>query len=166
VTNGCATIPPAAHAQVKALLDQMMALAPSEPHLRKRMAAARDSIEVLTESFMRPEGPVDWTSYGLTSRETRIMELLHSRPGKNFTREQIYDAMYFDRCGDGPDIKIIDIFVCKIRGKFRALNAEHYIETWWGKGYRLVPYNPQIHQGGGRQVTGMEAALSRALAAA
>jgi two-component system cell cycle response regulator CtrA len=39
---------------------------------------------------------------------------------------------------DEPEIKIIDVFVCYLRKKLaQATGGQHYIETIWGRGYRL-----------------------------
>jgi len=39
---------------------------------------------------------------------------------------------------DEPELKIIDVFVCKLRKKLAAaLNGENHIETVWGRGYVL-----------------------------
>ena len=39
---------------------------------------------------------------------------------------------------DEPELKIIDVFVCKLRKKLSAATGgEHYIETVWGRGYVL-----------------------------
>ncbi|MBY0407509.1 MAG: helix-turn-helix domain-containing protein, partial [Rickettsiales bacterium] len=39
---------------------------------------------------------------------------------------------------DEPELKIIDVFVCKLRKKLaQAANGENYIETVWGRGYVL-----------------------------
>ncbi len=39
---------------------------------------------------------------------------------------------------DEPQLKIIDVFVCKMRRKLSAAGGENYIETVWGRGY-LMP---------------------------
>ncbi|MBI3710852.1 MAG: winged helix-turn-helix domain-containing protein, partial [Proteobacteria bacterium] len=37
-----------------------------------------------------------------------------------------------------PELKIIDVFVCKLRKKLAAAcEGENYIETVWGRGYVL-----------------------------
>jgi two-component system cell cycle response regulator CtrA len=37
---------------------------------------------------------------------------------------------------DEPEVKIIDVFVCKLRKKLaNASGGKHYIETVWGRGY-------------------------------
>jgi two-component system cell cycle response regulator CtrA len=39
---------------------------------------------------------------------------------------------------DEPEIKIIDVFMCKLRKKLAAAsNGKDYIETVWGRGYVL-----------------------------
>jgi two-component system cell cycle response regulator CtrA len=47
---------------------------------------------------------------------------------------------------DEPELKIIDVFVCKLRKKLaKATGGEHYIETVWGRGYVLRdPTTPEI----------------------
>jgi two-component system cell cycle response regulator CtrA len=37
-----------------------------------------------------------------------------------------------------PRLKIIDVFICKLRKKLsQATGGEQYIDTIWGRGYRL-----------------------------
>ena len=39
---------------------------------------------------------------------------------------------------DEPELKIIDVFICKLRTKLaNASNGKNYIETVWGRGYVL-----------------------------
>ncbi|HUZ33869.1 MAG TPA: helix-turn-helix domain-containing protein, partial [Xanthobacteraceae bacterium] len=39
---------------------------------------------------------------------------------------------------DEPELKIIDVFVCKLRKKLaNATSGDNYIETVWGRGYVL-----------------------------
>ena len=39
---------------------------------------------------------------------------------------------------DEPELKIIDVFICKLRKKLsHACDGENYIETVWGRGYVL-----------------------------
>jgi two-component system cell cycle response regulator CtrA len=39
---------------------------------------------------------------------------------------------------DEPELKIIDVFICKLRKKLSAATGgENYIETVWGRGYVL-----------------------------
>jgi two-component system, cell cycle response regulator CtrA len=72
----------------------------------------------------------------LSKREFSILELLTLRKGKVVSKETILDHLYGGM--DEPDMKIVDVFVCKLRAKIaKACNGEHYIGTSWGAGYKL-----------------------------
>ncbi|MFN3287711.1 MAG: winged helix-turn-helix domain-containing protein, partial [Sphingomonadaceae bacterium] len=46
--------------------------------------------------------------------------------------------MFLDHLYGGayePVLKIIDVFICKLRKKLTAATGENYIETIWGRGY-------------------------------
>lgn len=72
----------------------------------------------------------------LTMKEYLLVEALALRPGATLSKERLFDHLYGS--DDGPDMKIIDIFVCKVRNKLRPCGARHHLETVWGRGYRLV----------------------------
>jgi two-component system cell cycle response regulator CtrA len=38
---------------------------------------------------------------------------------------------------DEPEMKIIDVFICKLRKKLQVFGAGHLISTVWGRGYML-----------------------------
>ena len=69
----------------------------------------------------------------LTPREYSILELLALRKGSTLTKEMFLNHLYGGM--DEPDIKIIDVFICKLRKKLSAASRENYIETVWGRGY-------------------------------
>jgi two-component system, cell cycle response regulator CtrA len=72
----------------------------------------------------------------LTVKEYQMLELLSLRKGSTLTKEMFLNQLYGGM--DEPGIKIIDIFLCKIRKKLaRASNGKNYIETVWGRGYLL-----------------------------
>jgi len=75
----------------------------------------------------------------LTSKEYAILELLAMRKGTVLTKEMFLNHLYSGR--DEPELKIIDVFVCKLRRKlYEASNGKNYIETVWGRGYMLRDY--------------------------
>jgi two-component system, cell cycle response regulator CtrA len=75
-------------------------------------------------------------SIPLSKREFSILELLTLRKGKVVSKETILDHLYGGM--DEPDMKIVDVFVCKLRAKIsKACGGEHYIGTAWGAGYKL-----------------------------
>ena len=72
----------------------------------------------------------------LTGREYQILELLSLRKGTTLTKEMFLNHLYGGM--DEPQMKIIDVFMCKLRKKLAdASNGNNYIETIWGRGYAL-----------------------------
>ncbi len=72
----------------------------------------------------------------LTAKEYGILELLSLRKGTTLTKEMFLNHLYGGM--DEPELKIIDVFICKLRKKLStATGGEHYIETVWGRGYVL-----------------------------
>ena len=72
----------------------------------------------------------------LTPKEYQILELLSLRRGTTLTKEMFLNNLYGGM--DEPVIKIIDVFMCKLRKKLaNASNGKDYIETVWGRGYVL-----------------------------
>jgi len=72
----------------------------------------------------------------LTGKEYGILELLSLRKGTTLTKEMFLNHLYGGM--DEPELKIIDVFVCKLRKKLSIATAgENYIETVWGRGYVL-----------------------------
>ncbi|MAH84533.1 MAG: DNA-binding response regulator [Rhodospirillaceae bacterium TMED8] len=79
---------------------------------------------------------VDGNSVHLTGKEYGILELLSLRKGTTLTKEMFLNHLYGGM--DEPELKIIDVFICKLRKKLStATGSENYIETVWGRGYVL-----------------------------
>jgi len=72
----------------------------------------------------------------LTGKEYQVLELLSLRKGSTLTKEMFLNNLYGGM--DEPEIKIIDVFICKLRKKLaNASGGKDYIETVWGRGYVL-----------------------------
>ena len=72
----------------------------------------------------------------LTGKEYGIIELLSLRKGTTLTKEMFLNHLYGGM--DEPEVKIIDVFICKLRKKIeKAAGGESYIEPVWGRGYVL-----------------------------
>ncbi len=79
---------------------------------------------------------IDGRPIRLTGKEYAILELLSLRKGATLTKEMFLNHLYGGI--DEPELKIIDVFICKLRKKLcDALNGDNYIETVWGRGYVL-----------------------------
>lgn len=73
--------------------------------------------------------PIEWA---LTARETDVLRyLVVNTVGE---KKAIHRAMY-PREWDAPDLKIMDVFICKLRRKVRPFGVE--IDTVWGIGWSL-----------------------------
>lgn len=94
----------------------------------------------------------------LTEKEYRILELLFLRSGSIVAKESFLNHLYGGN--DEPDIKIIDVFVCKLRRKLAEAGAGNVVTTVWGRGY-IVRGTPTAMPHGLRPAAG--AALSQDL---
>jgi len=78
----------------------------------------------------------------LTGKEYMMLELLSLRKGTTLTKEMFLNHLYGGM--DEPELKIIDVFICKLRKKLSlACGGLNYIETIWGRGYVLR--DPEEH---------------------
>ena len=79
---------------------------------------------------------VDGSRVHLTGKEYQMLELLSLRKGTTLTKEMFLNHLYGGM--DEPELKIIDVFICKLRKKLaNASQGRNYIETVWGRGYVL-----------------------------
>ncbi len=79
---------------------------------------------------------VDGERVHLTGKEYQMFELLSLRKGTTLTKEMFLNHLYGGM--DEPEVKIIDVFICKLRKKLKeATGKECPIETVWGRGYVL-----------------------------
>ncbi len=86
---------------------------------------------------------VDGKQVHLTGKEYQMLELLSLRKGTTLTKEMFLNHLYGGM--DEPELKIIDVFICKLRKKLaKATGGENYIETVWGRGYVLRDPSPDV----------------------
>ncbi len=76
----------------------------------------------------------------LTGKEYQMLELLSLRKGTTLTKEMFLNHLYGGL--DEPEVKIIDVFICKLRKKLNQYAKDDYIETVWGRGYMLRDPQP------------------------
>lgn len=104
---------------------------------------------------------------GMTKTEARAWECLSE--GKIIPRELIYDAMYYD-CNDAPpEVKIVDVYIHKLRSKLRKHKEPWWIQTVWGRGYTIHKIDPsfwdEVPNIKGMKYSGMEPDQARKHAA-
>ena len=114
------------------LIARIQALAPcTKDHCESTIRTGKLAVNLDTRKVSVDDHPVH-----LTGKEYGILELLSLRKSATLTKEMFLDHLY--RGMDEPELKIIDVFVCKLRKKLaQATGGNHYIETVWGRGYRL-----------------------------
>jgi len=82
----------------------------------------------------------------LTGKEYQMLELLSLRKGTTLTKEMFLNHLYGGM--DEPELKIIDVFICKLRKKLaEATGGDSDIETVWGRGYVLRDPEPDLRDG-------------------
>jgi len=82
-------------------------------------------------------------SVHLTGKEYQMLELLSLRKGTTLTKEMFLNHLYGGM--DEPELKIIDVFICKLRKKLAsAAGGKNFIETVWGRGYVLRENAPPM----------------------
>lgn len=80
----------------------------------------------------------DGRAVSLTRLEAEALNLLIERPHSTVSKEMLMQRLYNDL--DEPQIKIIDVFICKVRKKIRAATGGlDVVETIWGRGYAYIP---------------------------
>lgn len=108
----------------------------SKGHAQSIISAGRLAVNLDTRTV-----EVDGQPVHLTGKEYAILELLALRKGTTLTKEMFLNHLYGGI--DEPELKIIDVFVCKLRKKLSvATSGESYIETVWGRGYVLREPTP------------------------
>ncbi|MEM8777161.1 MAG: response regulator transcription factor [Pseudomonadota bacterium] len=79
---------------------------------------------------------VDDAIVPLTAKEYQVLELLSLRKGTTLSKEVFLNHLYGGL--DEPEIKIVDVFICKLRKKLqKAIGGVNPIQTVWGQGYVL-----------------------------
>lgn len=96
--------------------------------LEEENAALKRQLGLLADSDMVTKVCRRWR---LTGREAQLLVALHDAKGRACSKDHLLDALYGQ--GEGPEIKIIDVFVCKVRAKI----GFDKISTVWGRGYML-----------------------------
>lgn len=105
--------------------------------VRRAKGFAQPSISVgsLTLDLGAREAAVAGKPVHLTGKEYAILELLTLRKGMVMTKEAFLNHLYNGM--DEPEMKIVDVFICKLRKKLVQAGCEDLIGTVWGRGYVL-----------------------------
>ncbi len=106
--------------------------------VRRSKGHAQSVIEIddLVVKLDTKTAEVNGARVHLTLKEYQMLELLSLRKGMTMSKEMFLNNLYGGL--EEPHIKIIDVFICKLRKKLaNASGGKDYIETVWGRGYVL-----------------------------
>jgi two-component system, cell cycle response regulator CtrA len=119
------------------LIARVKAIArPSKGHCEATVRTGKLVVNLDTRIVTVDDRPVH-----LTGKEYGILELLSLHKGTTMTKEMFLNHLYGGI--DEPELKIIDVFICKLRKKLaQATGGDHYIETVWGRGHMLRDPEP------------------------
>lgn len=76
---------------------------------------------------------VDGRPISVTRKEYSILELMALRKGRVIPKQNFFDHLYSGL--DGPETRIIDVFICNLRKKLAAWGVDSLIDTVRGHGY-------------------------------
>ncbi len=121
----------------------------TKPYDRSELMARMQAIVRRSKGFSQPtlrignvvlnldshEVTSDGQLVHLTGKEYAILELLVLRKGMVLTKEAFLSHLYGGM--DEPEMKIIDVFICKLRKKLAQAGAADLIFTVWGRGYMI-----------------------------
>jgi len=98
----------------------------------------------LSIDFNRHITTIGGEAVNLTSKEQDLLELMALKKGNTINKENFIEHLY--KGLDEPDLKVIDVFICKMRKKLKvASGGKNYISTVWGRGYILQ--DPEANSG-------------------
>ena len=113
-------------------VDELMARVRAHLRRQKRKNKAAEGVQVDQET-----GRVylDGQPVELTAREFGVVSALAAHPGKNFSREELFERVW----GHDSDAttRQVALVVSKIRSKFKKLGKNKVIASVWGVGYRF-----------------------------
>ena len=117
--------------------DKAELLARMQAIVRRSKGFSQPSLRVgpLLLNLDSHEVAVDGQPVHLTGKEYAILELLVLRKGMVLTKEAFLNHLYGGM--DEPEMKIIDVFICKLRKKLATAGADNLIGTVWGRGYMI-----------------------------
>lgn len=116
-------------------VDQAELLARMRAIFRRSRGYSHATIQIgaLTLNIEQQEASANGCRIALTGKEFAILQLLMLRKNMILTKEMILSQLYGGM--DEPEIKIVDVFICKIRSKLAKAGLRDVIGTVWGRGY-------------------------------
>lgn len=113
------------------LSQRVAALETENDELREQVRQLRDLVAGVTGG----DSLGNLWRLGLTATEEKVVRRLFA--GGRISKEQIFNAVYDTHRADCiPAIKIVDVYICKVRRKLEPYGIN--IQTHWGAGYEML----------------------------
>lgn len=110
--------------------------------LREERDEAREEVRQLRHRA-RARGDVVGTimlAFGTSRTVSEMIAALYRAKGRRLTQAALLDTLYADRPeASVPELKIIQVYVHKVRKAFRDKGLPDPLTTYWGAGYALTP---------------------------
>ena len=130
-------------ARVKAILRRIDALSGAT-----RGAGAEPAVSGLSIDLDRHVASLDGKDLNLTPIEIRLLALLHSTPGRIYSRDHLLRQLYDDHRVVAD--RTVDSHVKNLRRKLQTVRPDHdMIRSIYGVGYRLEVVPQEGHDDGG-----------------
>ena len=104
-----------------------------------------DKIELLTQQLSAVTGSSQElgvlmaVGHGMTHRLALLLHILVRRAPAVISRSTFHSIIYGDRADGGPEPKIFDVHISRLRALLKRVGSPGKIETVWNAGYRASP---------------------------
>lgn len=124
-------------ADVHRLFEQMYDLIdkPDLNRCREGFRELTDEISTLCMVQAQPGRDLLWNGVYFSPKRRRLVEALFAKLGRVVTKETLYELLC-DANGKGPQLKTLDVHVCRIRDVLKA--TPYRVQTSFGYGYAMV----------------------------
>jgi two-component system cell cycle response regulator CtrA len=118
-------------------IDQEELVARIEATVRRCNGHARSLLRVgpLEIDMASREVRVDGQPISVTRKQYSILELMALRKGQVINKKHFFDHLYTGL--DGPETRVIDVYICQLRKKLSAWGVGSLIDTVQGQGYMM-----------------------------
>ena len=109
-----------------------------EQELEDQVELLRQQLEAVTGTDQEL-GVLMALRHGMTHRMAMILHVLVRRAPAVVSRSAFHSLFYSDRMDGGPEPKIFDVHISRIRKFLKRVGCTGKVDTVWNAGYRADP---------------------------
>ena len=110
----------------------------SRDELENELELLRQQVKALTGSS-REIGALLSLKHGMTHRLAIILSILVTRSPALISRDTLHQLLFGDRIDGGPDPRIFNVYITRLRDILKRVGAKGKIETVWNAGFKASP---------------------------